>query len=118
MALELKLRELQEEYKSLDLSIVDDCIVITISDATLGIMKQIRVNSEDGEINYEILNVGKARKLFLDCEKELIEKGHCGKFAIVAPDGEVMIAMTESDALKYARGQALYVSSIGCSGPD
>ena len=73
-------------------------------------------NLENDEINYEILNVGKAMKHFLECEKELIEKGHCGKFAIVAPDGEVMIAMTESDALKYARDQTLYVSSIGGQG--
>ena len=111
MTLELKLRELQEEYKSLDLSIQDNCIVMTINKTTFGVMK-------NGEINYQILNVGKAMKHFLECEKELIEKGHCGKFAIVAPDGEVMIAMTESDALQYARDQALYVSSIGGQGPD
>lgn len=40
MDLELKLRELQEEYKSLDLSIQDNCIVVTIE------TKKIKVNLE------------------------------------------------------------------------
>ena len=112
MTLESKLLELKDEYKILNLSIQDNNIVMTINDINFGVMK-------NGEPDIKILKLGKAFVYFNQFEKELIKRGHYGKYAIVYPEGEVEIAITQSDAFNHVKpDQLCHIACIGGEGPD
>ena len=87
----------------------DGKVVCNIGLTTFGVL------NDDGTPNIEAINSCVRIDKFLEVEQGMIDRGLYGQYAIIIPDGKVMVCPTEHSALTYAeqfQGRA-FVGRIG-----